>query len=176
MEGCRMETIAVYFESKIRTYGFNLKEELLLCELTVSSESVDRWGVELQSLADVSRLFHLIWAIPSRQATIKFCLLCDAAYEEEIQKIADRLKKLNITHDVKYETPVELIFFQGPHFGDRHGIADFTLKALLGKQIPLKAMACSGAAVYLVFSKNWGVKAKAVLSSAFEIPQTKNRS
>lgn len=171
-----METIAVYFEPKVRTYGFNLKEKLLLCELTIGSESLGAWGRELQSLAESSTNFHLVWSCPGKMGEIKFFLLCDDEYGHEISSFINRWKILEIVEHVKCESLVELIYFQGPHFGDRHGIADFTLSALSKQKIPLKAMACSGAAVYLVFPHSQGVKAKAVLSDAFDIPKDKNRS
>ena len=166
-----METIAVYYESKIRTYGFNLKKEILLCELTIRSESIGSWGKELQSLAASSTFFHLVWACSGKLGEIKFFLLCDDVYGDKINDFIQSQKELKIVQSAQCEASMELIYFQGPHYGDRYGIADFTLKALLQHQIPPKAITCSGAAVYLVFPKTLGVKAKVVLSSAFEVPQ-----
>ena len=89
-----METIAVYFEPKVRTYGFNLKEKLLLCELAIRSESLGAWGGELQSLAESSAKFHLVWSCPGRMGEIKFFLLCDDEYRDEITRFINRQKSM----------------------------------------------------------------------------------
>ncbi len=170
-----METIAVYFEPKVRTYGINLKTNLLLCELTISLECLGKWGQDLQSLADVSHSFHLVWACPAAPGAIKFFLLCDDEYWDEINSFIKHQQMQKRIENVGIDSAVEMVYFQGPHFGDRHGIADFTLKALLKEKIPYKAMTCSGATVYLVFSRSFGATAKQVLSNAFEIPHDKKR-
>lgn len=170
-----METIAVYSEPIIRTYGFNLKENLFLCRLTLRLENLGSWGRELQDLADLSVNFHLVWSCPQKPEEIKFFLLCDDEYRKDITGFINRKKVIEISEQIKCEAGMELIYFQGPHFGDRHGIADFTLATLSKQKIPIKAMACSGSAVYLVFEKLNGVKAKAILSNAFEIPKSKYR-
>ena len=168
-----METIAVYFESTLRTYGFNLKEGLLLCQSTIPYESLGFWGKELQTLAASSQYFHLVWACPGKLGEIKFFILCDDAYWENIAGFIQHWKKLKVVQNLQCESSMELIYFQGPHFGDRHGIADFTLKALLRGKLAPQAMTCSGATVCLIFRKTLGIKAKAILSGAFEIPQKK---
>jgi hypothetical protein len=168
-----METIAVYFESTLRTYGFNLKEGLLLCQSTIPYESLGFWGKELQTLAASSQYFHLVWACPGKLGEIKFFILCDDAYWENIAGFIQHWKKLKVVQNLQCESSMELIYFQGPHFGDRHGIADFTLKALLRGKLAPQAMTCSGATVCLIFQKTLGIKAKAILSGAFEIPQKK---
>ncbi len=48
---------------------------------------------------------------------------------------------------------VELVSFQGPHFGDRYGIADAALNALAVQGVPLLALACTGASVYLITAR-----------------------
>ncbi|MGD9211232.1 MAG: hypothetical protein PVI90_10670 [Desulfobacteraceae bacterium] len=168
-----METIAVYSESKIRTYGFNFKKNLILCELMIQIESLEFFGKELQALAASFKHFHLVWACTGEPGKIKFFILCDQEYRENIECFFNYQKLSKIIQNVRYETSMDLIYFQGPHFGDRHGIADFTLNALIRHELLPKAMTCSGAAVYLVFSNSSGKKAKDILSSTFEVPQKK---
>lgn len=165
-----METIAVYFEPVIRTYGFNLKENLFLCQLTFKTKNLGSWGRKLRALAKLSVNFHLVWACPLKLGEIKFFLLCDDECRDDVIKFIKNQKISEISEYIQCESAMELIYFQGPHFGDRYGIADFTLAALHQQKIPIKAMACSGAAVYLVFSHFQGTKAKAALSNAFEVP------
>jgi hypothetical protein len=76
---------------------------------------------------------------------------------------------------VRFKAPVELLYFFGPHFGDRGGIADFTCKALVKDNIPLIASAFSSSSIFLVFPERYALKAKAVFSKLFEIPKTVHR-
>ena len=81
--------------------------------------------------------------------------------EAEIPAIADRRQ---------VTTPVELLFFQGPHFGDRFGIADFTFKALKEKADQLLASVFACASVYLILPEGAADETKTLLAAAFRIP------
>jgi aspartokinase len=66
--------------------------------------------------------------------------------------------------------PVELISFQGPHFGDRYGIADTAFKALEGQGVPVLITVFAGAAVYIVLPEKKLQDARPLLLEAFEVP------
>ena len=67
--------------------------------------------------------------------------------------------------------PAEMVFFQGPHFGDRYGILDAAVRGLAARRVKMTAAACSGACIYIVLpeGKSEGA-AVAALSEVFEIP------
>ena len=67
-------------------------------------------------------------------------------------------------------SPVELISFQGPHFGDRYGIAYSAFKALDDREVPILVAACSGSVVYIVMPEKKLQEAKLILAEAFEVP------
>jgi len=67
-------------------------------------------------------------------------------------------------------TPVELIYFQGPHFGDRFGIADFTYRALKDDADDLLGAVFSCASIYLVLPEGAAGRAKERLTAAFHVP------
>ena len=67
-------------------------------------------------------------------------------------------------------TPVELLFFQGPHYGDRYGIADFTYQALKNHADLLLATVFSCASVYLVLPEGSAEGVKDRLTAYFNIP------
>jgi hypothetical protein len=96
-------------------------------------------------------------------------LLCEP---EQAASLARRIaaetpaavKRLQIT------APVELIFFQGPHFGDRFGIADFTYKALKEKSDVLLAAIFACHSIYLILPEGLADETRNCLSAAFRIP------
>ncbi len=67
-------------------------------------------------------------------------------------------------------SPVELISFHGPHFGDRYGIAYSAFKALDDQEVRILIAACSGAAVYIVMPQKKLQEARLFLAEAFEAP------
>jgi aspartokinase len=77
-----------------------------------------------------------------------------------------------ITHRV---TPVEVVFFHGPHFGDRYGIAETAFGALADNGIQVIAGVCSGSCVYLVTPEGGAEDVVRVLSGTFEIPKAPSR-
>ena len=66
------------------------------------------------------------------------------------------------------DSPVELIYFQGPHFGDRYGIADAAFRALAGQEV--LAAGFSGASVYIVVADKQAQATIECLSEAFITP------
>ncbi len=162
-----METIAVYWESKIRTYGFNLFEDVGLHRIDVQAEDLMSWAGMLQATAEDEAGFRLVWCQREPQGLITFFLVCnDAAWSgpspPDTQTPAPPTTR----------TPADVICFQGPHFGDRYGIMDFTYQALAEAEVPLLGVVCSVASIYLVMPAGWGGKAQSLLKAAFEIPKS----
>jgi hypothetical protein len=167
-----METIAIYSESIISTYGFNLLERLIMGHVEVTFDQLTRWGALLQDIAH-EPAFRLVWAQSCRPDCIKFYLLCDDNQWHKAEPFLIRCPGEGAGIWQRYTEAVDLLFFQGPHFGDRYGIMDYTHKALTDKQIPMLAAVCSVATIYLVFPGGQGETAKNELTRLFNIPMQK---
>jgi hypothetical protein len=70
---------------------------------------------------------------------------------------------------------VELVLFQGPHYGERFGIVDASLQALAAKGLNLLASACSGSCVYLVVPQGTADDVVSALSDSFDVPKAARR-
>lgn len=167
-----METIAVYWESRIRTYGFNLVEGLRMCRVGVVPANMGAWGEALQSMVDHEPAFRLVWAQTGASESVKFFLLCDNNHWSRVQPFLKRHTDLGTIDEMREADKADLLFFQGPHYGDRYGVLDFTLAPLSKAGVPLVAIACSVATIYLVLPAGEGERAKAILSASFEIPHS----
>jgi aspartokinase len=66
---------------------------------------------------------------------------------------------------------VELVSFQGPHFGDRYGIASRVVDALQSARIELLAMSCASASIHLVVGEGQGQAAVDHLRGPFGGPR-----
>ena len=73
---------------------------------------------------------------------------------------------------LRVDNPVELVYFQGPHYGDRYGIACAALSALAKHGVTVLAVVCAGASVYMITPKGMACTARNALIGAFSIPET----
>ena len=164
-----METRAAYWEPRIKTYGFQRVGDLSLFEITVPKTRIDLLGRAFCRLGEAGVGFHLVFSRSSPQGLEVF-LLSPAqgakVIEEHMQELVEDTDK-----GVGRTSPAEMVFFQGPHFGDRCGILDTALRALAARGIKMTATACSGSCIYIVLPKGKSEEAVAALSEVFEIPK-----
>ncbi len=165
-----METIAVYWEPKPKTYGFKEVFDLSLMAIEIKPEEMLQWGLWLMELADLNIGFHLILAKYSTHRKLRLYILLEKLWADSVLSYIGKKIDLAIEKDFYLTSPVELISFQGPHFADRYGIADSAFKALDGQGVPVLITVCSGAAVYIVLPENKLHEARPLLAEAFEVP------
>ncbi len=166
-----METIAVYWEPKPKTYGFKEVTDLSLMNIEITPGKMGQWGLWLMELADPDIGFHLILAKYSTHQKLRLYILLEKFWADSVLSHIDNRIDLEAEKYFHLTSPVELISFQGPHFGDRYGIAYSAFKALDDQGIPILVAACSGAAVYIVLSEKKLLAARPLLAEAFEVPQ-----
>ena len=165
-----METIAVYWEPKPKTYGFREVADLSLLNIVIKAEKMAQWGLWLQEMADFGIGFHLVLAKYSNHKKLRLYILLEKLWVNKVLSYISKRIDPEFEKDFNLTSPVELISFQGPHFGDRYGIADAAFKALDGQGIPILIAACSGASVYIVLPEKKLNEARTLLAEAFRIP------
>ena len=165
-----METIAVYWEPKPKTYGFKEVIDLSLLNIEIRPGKMHQWGLWLMELADLNIGFHLILAKYSTRQKFRLYILLEKFVADKVLSHIDKRIDPESEKYFHLTSPVELISFQGPHFGDRYGIADSAFKALDGQGVPVLITVCSGAAVYIVLPENKLHEARSLLLEAFVVP------
>jgi hypothetical protein len=174
------ETSAKYVETKIRTYGIGTKAGLALCSATIPVTALAEWGDRIRMLEDHGLRFAFASAETLPDGCIRLCFLSEAeaidseeltaftednGYESVIRSVLDGAEE-NIT----VVTDVCLISLQGPHFGDRYGIAEHAFTALMNGSVPILAAACVGAMIYMVVPEAGKHRSTSLLSEVFETP------
>ena len=164
-----METVAMYWEPRIKTYGFQVIKNLSLYAYAFSDEIWQRWGQVAGQIDADSNRFQLVCAQQGEAGHLELMLLCNP---EQGAACARRLEigLAKAACPPRVTSPVELIIFQGPHFGDRFGIADFTCRALKEQVDDLLAAVFSSASIYLVLPQGVADKARDRLAAAFRVP------
>jgi hypothetical protein len=170
-----MQTIAVYWESRIKTYGFQTVTDLSLIEITFPAHRVTDVGLTLCELGEVPIGFRLVSAQSSGNGTSKIYLLIRRHSETQaLERI--RMAGGEETEDGLFvASPLELLHFQGPHYGDRYGIAEAAFKALAFGSVPVLLAACSQSCVCLVLPEARARQAETWLTEVFEVPTRKAR-
>jgi aspartokinase len=131
-------------------------------------------GRALVQMGEKGMHCHLTFSRPCFEG-LEVCFL--------IQRDLDRVAREHLEQAVQrdadkftYKTsPAELVFFQGPHFGDRYGIAEVAVTALADGGIQMMAVVCSGACIYIVLPEGRSEEAVRVLAETFEIPKVSLR-
>jgi aspartokinase len=160
-----METIAVYWESRIKTYGFQRVTDLTLIEFSCPLSEIKSLGEILShDILQALRPKFIIAQESDHKISFIFCLP-----DKEGKDFHASLEKNPGPIPHIYIYPVGIIFFYGPHFGDRYGIANATFSTLVKANIKIIASGCSSASVYLVLAHDDIDKAEEVLSETFEI-------
>ena len=163
-----METIAVYWEQRIKNYGFQSITGLSLLDLSFPVERMDRWGLALKELNRESDRFYFVLSQTTDRDVLRMLILVEGKTLDNILAEADRLTNGHPRPFIQTSTPVEAVHFQGPHFGDRYGVADAAFQALAEAAVPILAAGCAGSSVYLVLPDGRGREAIAALSQNFD--------
>lgn len=142
---------------------------------------VDAAGVGIESLAlafcrmgegDIG--FHLIFS-PDFSESMEICLMVPAHRAGAVKHHIDQLLPGGAEKIIRRSDAADLVFFQGPHFGDRYGILDVAVRALAAKGIRMMAAACSGACIYIVVPEGRAEETVLALGECFEVPRLTGR-
>ncbi len=165
-----METIAMYWESQIKTYGFQVVKELALYKYAIPGSLSAQWGRAVEQLEESRKRLHLLCAQLNESSGLDLLLLCEPEQGVSLTRHLE-IEMPEVTEcRRRVISPVELLFFQGPHFGDRFGVADFTYRALKEQADLLLAAAFSCASIYLILPAGAADETKTLLTAAFRIP------
>ena len=190
-----METSAVFWEPKIRTYGFQLEKGLSLLQFKIRMMEVDSIGSFIEILEKRESTFALILGQVTKDLYLNLYLVIKDSDENRFPKPVTGFEEKNqgdeypgdhvlgfysqSRHQKKWDgrivrTPVELIHFQGPHYSDRFGIAYTAFQAIDSKGISIIASGCSVSCVYIVLAEGYGEAAHKILNERFEVPRKRN--
>lgn len=163
------EVVAVWVEERIRTYGFDVRSGLTLVTRALGAPETLARSHPVE--APEARDLLLATAQQERDGALVLQLLLQGAGSADpgLWDIVSLLPGVGPILQVVH--PVEAVFFHGPHFGDRHGIAAAAFEALAQGDLRLHSVCCAGASVCLVVGKGQGRAAVAALRTLFEEPE-----
>jgi len=163
------KVVAGYQESVIKIYCL---EEL---------PDQDLWSLSVPSVMALESFAEALFALSDIRCPIPFFLAVSLLGKKELlfsfstsSDHADKVRRL-LNSRFPGNTPrrqgqVAAIFLNGPHFGDRYGIASTLLEALDRAKVSLLAISCSVSSIYAMVKKKEVESAMEILGRTFEVP------
>lgn len=165
-----VETAASYWEPVIRIYGSSLQPGLVLIILRFQDNGLGFWGEQLAKLEAGSCRFEMALMEQVDQQTSQLILVCKGGMADSICSGLLEAVELTAHSTMERHDAVELLYFHGPHFQDRFGIAEAALGCLQKKNINVLVAGCAGTSIYLVIQDKMGCRAARALADIFVVP------
>jgi hypothetical protein len=157
-----METIAIYWEPLVKTYGIDVESGVCLLTAALAADELAAFGGDLLSAFQPPGKVMMVSATPAdADRILVHCVTSKRPSEKERMSVRPPMDAID---------GVDLVYFHGPHYGDRYGIAAAALRALSEHNVPALSFACSGASVYIVVAGGTADSACQALSTAFIVP------
>lgn len=115
-----METVAVYFEKPVRTYGIKARLGNIALSLECTADQLTGLTATLAALEPPLQLVSCSLMWEGDLALLQVCLPQDQA--SRLEEAAARAGA-----GIAQRGPAEVVNLQGPHFGDRWGLASEAL-------------------------------------------------
>lgn len=169
LEKCRKETCATWVEDKIKTYGIQLETDLTLFSLTTGYEDLARIAEIMQASQTEGCRFYYSSAHGQKDGRVCWHFLSDGDIPRIKTKLPQDLPQ-GRSIDLKIFDAMSLISFQGPHFGDRYGIADRAIAILKAESIPLLLAGFTGSSINMTVPASHAPQACEALQKIFTCP------
>jgi aspartokinase len=177
LSACRMDEQQIsdvrctYDEQIISVYGFTRQNGYDLWNVSLPIEHMGNFGTFLTDLDRFGlKLPFLISSPVCREDCIHFSF---ALAEEGREAIRWTFDKNLPGNEYFCRGPVSVILLHGPHFGDRHGIADAFVTTLRSGRISLLALSCAVSSISAVIDGDKPDRAVEVLNGRFQVPLDK---
>lgn len=165
-----METIAVYWEERIKVYGITGKPGLAMGVLRFPAIRTACWGDRIIELEGALKRFELVTCHGTENDGMELHLLVEGSGRDTMLRLVNQWLTQETQADFSLSAPVDMVFLHGPHFQDRFGIADAAFSALAKNALRIVHSGCAGTSMYLILPENQGATAMRILADTFLIP------
>lgn len=164
-----VETAASYWEPVIKIYGSSIKTNLELATVKISQAELANLKTQCMISENTDDFFELVVAHPLSGGGLQLVVLYGRDRSKAVHRLLSGVSKHRDDSLAKH-CPVELLYFHGPHFQDRFGVADAMFGALKKHQINTLAAGCTGTSIYLVIHDKMAKPTAEILSDIFHVP------
>lgn len=168
------EVVASYQEKRPKVYGLNVQGNQELVRIKADANDMGRLAEAFEEFGRLGLLISFLATAPCREGGKKMLAFClpqsqDPSPTAVIKGVIGEVEMDNLA-------PVAAFAMNGPHFGDRYGIAGGLINAFQDAQIELLGLNCTIASIVgLVRAEHMEPAIKA-LRSFFEVPGITRKS
>jgi len=162
------EVVASYQEKQPKVYALEWQDGQELLRLNLNRRDLGLMGNAFRDFAGLDRVFTFLVSNPSNEtktANLSFCL--PEPGHGEITDMVQGLLPEALTDRI---SPVSVFSMNGPHFGDRYGIASELLTAFDNARVDLLALSCSIHSINGVVPTDQSDSAIRAIQGCFEVP------
>lgn len=165
-----IETVAVYWEPKIRIYGMDLQKGLTDVRIPVMPKNRES-AVWYRCCASQAK-FKMVSLVAHQPEQVSVSFIVDADREKNNLSFLKSLTDDMVDSAVVCTEGVEMVSFHGPHFQDRYGIANMAFTQLHENNFNILKSGFTGTSVHLLFAEGHGEAAMKCLAEKFVVPAT----
>lgn len=162
------EVVASYQEKQPKIYALEWQDEQELLRVNLNRRDLGVMGNTLRAFSGKDRGFSFLVSNPSNEkkaANLSFCLP-ESGQENSTNMIRELLPEA-LMNSI---SPVAVFSMNGPHFGDRYGIASEIFTAFAKAGIDLMALSCSIHSITGVVPSDQSDSAIRAIQGCFEVP------
>jgi aspartokinase len=162
------EVVASYQEKKPKVYSLEWQKDQNLFRVKLNLRDLSHMGDAFINFARQGFLLPFLTSCPSATDGELNLSLCVPNYDEK--KYPDLIKESLPEAVATMIAPVAVFSMNGPHFGDRYGIANELLKAFRLSGVELLALGCAIASINGVVPAAQLETATSAIEQCFEVP------
>ena len=162
------EVVASYQEKRPKVYGLEYQEGQKLFHVTLNRRHIGRFGAALKEFARLGlHLTFLATGLCKEKGKEKLVICLPASQNHDYNEI---ISGIGLEDVADRPSPVATFSFNGPHFGDRYGIANELLHAFNENRIDLLALNCTIASIIGVVPSNQIEQVIHAIRDCFDVP------
>jgi len=162
------EVVASYQEKRPKVYGLDYHEGQDLVQIKLRRQNMSHVGTSFRGFARLGLNLTFLATGPCEETGKEILAFClpgteSHAYTQIIGRIVPEIQ-------VETTSPVVILSMNGPHFGDRYGIASELLAALNNHNVKLLGLSCTIASITGVFPSHQFEPAIRAIQDCFDVP------
>ena len=168
------EVVASYQEKRPKVYGLEWQAEQELLQVKMNRDNLRAVGEVFKGLSQLDFPLTFLITSPSKEKGTTNLFFC--VPESDKPRYSEILKELPAGAITTRVPSVAYFTMNGPHFGDRYGIANELLMALDEVQAELLGLSCSIASISGVVPAEQIHPAIQAIQGCFEVPSVINKT
>lgn len=162
------EVVASYQEKQPKIYGLSVQGNQELVRIKADEAEMGRLGNVFDEFGRLGLNLTFLATGPCREAGKGLLAFCLPRSEEP--SLSGVVKGIVTQSEMENRYPVATFAMNGPHFGDRYGIASGLMNVFQSKEVELLGLNCTIASIIGVVPSGQTESAIEALQSYFEIP------